>query len=127
MSERPSWHRERTAELSSLLEACIDVPEISSSLDMLPAAAAVCNEVVWEPASADNGDGDDDDGENDNNSTASGTDSNDAAPLRDWHCYRFRYYGRRRRRCYLNLSWPNNGLSHWWTTETIITSPCWGF
>ncbi|KAH7165226.1 hypothetical protein EDB81DRAFT_249045 [Dactylonectria macrodidyma] len=52
ISDISSWYVSHTAEVSSLIEACSDVPAIKSQIGDLPEAATACSEIVWETGSA---------------------------------------------------------------------------
>merc|ERR1712000_347182 len=72
MSELSSWQIAHTDDLNSLIDACSDVPEIASSLEMLPGGFTICTEVTW--ASPTGGSDNDD---NDDSSEANSENSND--------------------------------------------------
>ncbi|KAH7145435.1 hypothetical protein B0J13DRAFT_553510 [Dactylonectria estremocensis] len=52
ISDISTWYVSHTAEFSSLIEACSDVPEIKSQLAIVPEAATVCDSIVWETGSS---------------------------------------------------------------------------
>ncbi|KAH6983520.1 hypothetical protein BKA56DRAFT_348857 [Ilyonectria sp. MPI-CAGE-AT-0026] len=79
VSELVTWYSSHTADISSLLEACTDVPEVKSQLDSsIPDQVTLCDKLTWasETGSASS----------DNNSSdasadsATGTNSGNAAP-----------------------------------------------
>ncbi|KAF7553033.1 hypothetical protein G7Z17_g3887 [Cylindrodendrum hubeiense] len=61
-----SWYDEHTAEFSSVLAACSDVPAIKSQLDILPESVTSCSKITWASATG--------------NSASSETTSGNAAP-----------------------------------------------
>ncbi|KAH7020469.1 hypothetical protein EDB80DRAFT_882504 [Ilyonectria destructans] len=52
ISDVSTWYASHTAEFSSLLSACSDVPAIKSQLDVLPEAVTACDSLVWESGAA---------------------------------------------------------------------------
>ena len=72
MSEVSSWQIAHTDDLNSLIDACSDVPEIASSLEMLPGGFTICTEVTWaSPTGGSDNDDNDDDNDNDDNDDSS--------------------------------------------------------
>ncbi|KPM41713.1 hypothetical protein AK830_g4824 [Neonectria ditissima] len=71
VSELASWYEENTGAISSVLEACSDVPEIKSQFDQLPGALTVCSSLTWATETSSSS-SDDDESDSDASSTASG-------------------------------------------------------
>ncbi|KAK7428423.1 hypothetical protein QQZ08_005042 [Neonectria magnoliae] len=59
-SELASWYQEHTGDLSSLVEACSDVPEVKSRLDQLPGGLTVCTSLVQPTETSGSSDDDSD-------------------------------------------------------------------
>merc|ERR1712000_126772 len=75
MSELSSWQIAHTDDLNSLIDACSDVPEIASSLEMLPGGFTICTEVTWASPTGGSDNDDNDDSSEDNNEDSSNDDS----------------------------------------------------
>lgn len=86
VSELVTWYSSHTKDISSLLDACTDVPEIKSQLDAnIPEAVTVCDKLTWasetgSASSSDDDSSDDDSSDDDSSDSASETNSGNAAP-----------------------------------------------
>lgn len=80
VSELVTWYSSHTADISSLLEACTDVPEVKSQLDSsIPDQITLCDKLTWasETGSASSSDNTSSGASAD---SASATNSGNAAP-----------------------------------------------
>merc|ERR1712000_255033 len=75
MSELSSWQIAHTDDLNGLIDACSDVPEIASSLEMLPGGFTICTEVTWASPTGGSDNDDNDDSSEDNNEDSSNDDA----------------------------------------------------
>lgn len=48
MSELSSWYGDHTKDVADFIDACTDVPEVSSQLAELPAQLTACSSLEWE-------------------------------------------------------------------------------
>merc|ERR1712000_372721 len=79
MSELSSWQIAHTDDLNSLIDACSDVPEIASSLEMLPGGFTICTEVTWASPTGGSDNDDNDDSSEDNNEDSSNDNNDDSS------------------------------------------------
>ncbi|KAH7015812.1 hypothetical protein EDB80DRAFT_889948 [Ilyonectria destructans] len=81
VSELVTWYSSHTEDISSLLDACTDVPEIKSQLDAnIPEAVTVCDKLTWASETGSSSSSDDDSSNDDSSDSASETNSGNAAP-----------------------------------------------
>merc|ERR1712000_375068 len=79
MSELSSWQIAHTDDLNSLIDACSDVPEIASSLEMLPGGFTICTEVTCASPTGGSDNDDNDDSSDDNNDDSSNDNNDDSS------------------------------------------------
>ncbi|KAL4731549.1 hypothetical protein ACLX1H_000520 [Fusarium chlamydosporum] len=62
INELSSWYKNQVSDVSKLMSACSDVPEVKSELDALTTDSSYCSEISWakETGSASSSDKDDD-------------------------------------------------------------------
>lgn len=79
VSELVTWYSSHTADISSLLEACTDVPEVKSQLDSnIPDQVTLCDKLTW---ASETGSASSDSNSSDaSGDSATGTNSGNAAP-----------------------------------------------
>ncbi|KAF5019225.1 hypothetical protein F66182_8766 [Fusarium sp. NRRL 66182] len=70
VSSLSSWYGDQKDAMSSLVEACSDVPEVSAQIESVRKYATTCDEISWAGetgSSSSSGSNDDDSNDNDNN------------------------------------------------------------